>query len=803
MGGRYNTVDEIIEELKKRNEEASRFPIVLINTNNVETWYELVSKLESIVDEVVYLSKYCTDEHNSSDMAILKRHINSLRDKRIMIVPINEEARLTSVEDIILKFRKDEWGSNLKIYLPLLEVSRDTINNIKNVDNPREKMRKIPVYEISQYTTDNDNNVIKIYSLNKKRFNNIEKILQLVSKNGKFMVIRGFKRYLEVWESKKIHHGTNIILYSKFFNSPYTDGIVQIIPLKNLKDIILNIYNTNIPIEYKESEEHFWIECLKKCSEGWDELTTTKFDEINIIKIFEKKLEKWNELSEFEKWLWFNLARYNLANTSKTNNIYDCELCSNPYIVHVLNNCDTYENLESTIWTAILTINKTKLSDNIIQGRGTLIDKIIGINAPPIEFENEINKITNPIYKLRTLYGNNYDNQINIVKCVGECLKNDNPQLYVEISKILKITYPDLYHYMSIPLNDEFIKDYIKTYIIAKLKNELTPELIQLNEKFSKNSMLWKYQSRAELIDNKNADLTCVIDGLGIEWCGLIKSKFESDTKFNTNGYSISIDIGRANLPTTTEFNKFNCSYPPYMELDKYFHSPNYIYPNNIVEEIEKINSILEKIIPKINQYNTIIITADHGSTRFSGYINERIKCPKNSESKRNGRFVQSTEKPEENDEYIVISECKNNKYYAVSKTYKIFEGGKRTNAESHGGATLEESLVPIITISSSQILPNSININVLTPDIPLYKPYLKIKIISKLKMDELDIKPQLKVLNEYILGKKINDTIWEFDLKETSISAGKHIGTIELNIGYKKTITFKILKGLEEEEYF
>ncbi len=772
-GGGYNTVPELIEDLKSKS-GYSRYPVVILHTLDINTYWELISELKNMVDEVIYLSNYCMDKDCGPSLWDVRSYIETLtkNNKKVMIVPLSEIIREWNyIEDIILF--NYETNNNSKIYLPLFEISKDMLNKIINYDNSDRNERKIPIYEIKSCSSMDEK--ITIYSLNEKNFDNISQIFSIISNNKKFIVEEGFKGYLRLWESKKIKDA--VIVLSTFLNTP-KEGAVNIVPLENLKELIHKLYNINIPIKYNESEKNFWMECLKKCSEGWNELKLESTEE------YIKKLEKWVDLSNFEKWLWFNLAKHKLISDTTY---------ANTYIAQVLKNCNTYEDLENMIWMSIFDINPLNLSENILKERANLIDNIIGINAPPREFENKIDKITNPILKLKMLYGNNYDNKLNIVKCVGECLKNNVSPL--EISKVLKIIYLDLYYYISVPfLKDEFTTKYIKNYIFAKLKNELTPELIQLNKKFSENNMLWNYSYRNEIIEYKNTDFKYVIDGLGIEWCGLIKSKFESDKKFSDNNYSIFIDIGKANLPTITESNEIDYNYF-YDELDKYYHNPNYKYPNNIVDEIDKINNMLEKIFPKISQYSSILITADHGSTRFSGHIAERIKSPKNSEIKKNGRFAQSTEKPEDSDEYIIHEY--ENVYYAISKTYKIFEGGKRTNAESHGGATLEEILVPIITISSLHPTTKSISVNVLNCELPNYKPYLKIEIIP-----ESDT-ATLRILNESIPGKKINNTMWGFNLKDLNLSAGEYTGTIELSCGYKSSITFKITKGYEEEEYF
>ena len=231
MGGiLFNTVPELINELN--NMENSRCPLTIIHTSDIETWSEITSNLNKIVDEVVLLSEYCNGEDYYPNMGDIHTHVERLikQNKKIMIIPVSEIIRDGNIK-YILPFREETCYKS-KIYLPLFGLPKDIIKDINDNDDNNTNERKISIYE-HKLNVDIDC-CIDVYTISSDNFNEINQIYNILSKNKTLTVKSGIKEYLKLWESNEISNP--IILCSYFFDDAI-EGIVNIQPLENIKEI--------------------------------------------------------------------------------------------------------------------------------------------------------------------------------------------------------------------------------------------------------------------------------------------------------------------------------------------------------------------------------------------------------------------------------------------------------------------------------------------------------------------------------------------------------------------------------------
>ena len=91
--------------------------------------------------------------------------------------------------------------------------------------------------------------------------------------------------------------------------------------------------------------------------------------------------------------------------------------------------------------------------------------------------------------------------------------------------------------------------------------------------------------------------------------------------------------------------------------------------------------------------YDKIIIISDHGASRLA-VINqsESELFELDSQAGHSGRCCETDEKVD--NPYVTYDNG-----FAVLANYDRFKGGRQANVEVHGGATLEEMVVPIIEI--------------------------------------------------------------------------------------------------------
>ena len=136
-------------------------------------------------------------------------------------------------------------------------------------------------------------------------------------------------------------------------------------------------------------------------------------------------------------------------------------------------------------------------------------------------------------------------------------------------------------------------------------------------------------------------------------------------------------------------------------------------------------------------------------------------------------------------------------KYWATLANYQRFQGGRRANAEVHGGATLEEILIPVLIIYKKL---NTREIYFINPVIELSRDKIAVlKIYSSQPMEN----PRLRIENEnkFYTGELAQDRRYaEFklsDLKRSKIFQAEIYDGAEC---IKTGLTFSIRKKMARE---
>ena len=251
---------------------------------------------------------------------------------------------------------------------------------------------------------------------------------------------------------------------------------------------------------------------------------------------------------------------------------------------------------------------------------------------------------------------------------------------------------------------DEAITNYFCRYKQIKLLNVDDEEFKAHVRSIALDRPYNKFETRAAILDraDRNAKLYW-LDALGVEFLGYIKARAER------SGLVVDIKIARAELPTLTSLNrsfyddwsgeKFNKN----SALDTLKHSPEAFGADGRCSDpicIDNELNIIDKAMDEIKsdlvnrRAAKIILTSDHGASRLAVMFGRENKFKMSSVGEHGGRCCRTNELDEKPD--CAIEE---NGYW-VSANYDRFAGGRLASIEVHGGATLEEILVPVIEIS-------------------------------------------------------------------------------------------------------
>ena len=278
--------------------------------------------------------------------------------------------------------------------------------------------------------------------------------------------------------------------------------------------------------------------------------------------------------------------------------------------------------------------------------------------------------------------------------------------------------YPDLNMYLSKysfqgdALSKE-LTEYFEAYKRQKIRNCIESDFMEKVKAYATSRDYNRLRTRDELIAtvDKNSTFLCWIDALGAEYLSYIVNGAQK------RGLIVSVKIGRANLPTiTTVNNQFYYDWPEVHrekieELDDvkhkdkggYRYGPDNKYPIHLAEELRILSDALDRAATELalRHYDKYIIASDHGASRLAVISEIEEKYETDTRGKHSGRCCKIFKNYE-----LPFATEENG--FVILANYGRFKGSRAANVEVHGGATLEEVIVPVIELSLAD---NSIHI--------------------------------------------------------------------------------------------
>lgn len=296
-------------------------------------------------------------------------------------------------------------------------------------------------------------------------------------------------------------------------------------------------------------------------------------------------------------------------------------------------------------------------------------------------------------------------------KTLFQCL-TDYDYTKEEVMGVLKTHFPELFAYMKsftftthqkvpeglMPLLTKYFDD----YKWQKLINHLAPDFKAQVNALAEHRVYNQFPIRSLALSQMKKENTKMyfVDALGVEYLSYILEKCK------TYGLLLSIQVVHGELPSITSQNTefMNADVINIKDLDELKHeSQTYNYekqkiPLHLVAELKAIDDVLQTIRDGLlnQEMKSAIIISDHGATRLAVLNDEEYGAEfivGESKGKHSGRCCQVEEDPG-----IPFAAYENG--YSVLANYMRFKGSRKADVEVHGGATLEETLVPLLQIS-------------------------------------------------------------------------------------------------------
>lgn len=291
----------------------------------------------------------------------------------------------------------------------------------------------------------------------------------------------------------------------------------------------------------------------------------------------------------------------------------------------------------------------------------------------------------------------------------------------------LEFIYPDLAKYFSeaslicedsaeIDLT-KTVTDYFREYRLIKLRGELPDAFRQKVNDLAQpdrhifNSFPWLYKTTSEYNDG-NTPLIW-IDALGVEFVPYIIQKAQE------HEMTATVKIAQAVHPTTTKrnhdfFTNWKAKTDTVKELDHLLHAnpkdPQKEGVAYLLKELEYIDKALAQAREWLGKAQQVIIASDHGASRLFVLNGQEWTDEVSGKAYNSGRFCEAGEEEDKPVTAMQVDDVlKPGKKLWVFADYSRFHGqggsGIKHGVEVHGGATLEETLVPVIKLVDAKTI--------------------------------------------------------------------------------------------------
>lgn len=520
-----------------------------------------------------------------------------------------------------------------------------------------------------------------------------------------------------------------IFIVTNHLTTNFTNSLIPISAIKSSYEAVLLKDPIASGIDENFGSDEQWLWALEKLNSmhTWANLINSEFGNCENLNLI---INSWTIFDDIQKWLYF--IGLKLFGTK-----------DNSCLTLAIKNSSNVKDFIRCIYRSIYDLDHSS-SDfshkyierkKIIQALGSQEDEVVDYCAlVRSKEENAIYYLTDAtklereeIIDYLAEYGNRYSTQ--------------------ELIEILNTVFPDLSSYLlPYKFDSELLSKYFEMYRYMKVTNKISDEFLDIvNEQASKRDFISLLQPRTSEIENINIEnaQAYFVDALGVEFLPFILKKcYEKDLHAR-------VTVCYCELPSITELNK---EFVEYFEnkgvnvldvksIDEIKHKGNDDYdyrvtktPKHLIRELEIIEELLDKIKAKITTgaFEKAIIVSDHGASRLAVINESDIVCGMELKGKHSGRCCPISEgdtKPLNSME---------EKGYWVLTNYDRFKGGRKSNVEVHGGASLEEVVVPIIELIAT---PKDNEFIVTTPIVTAsYKSEPVLKLFIKYPMDKISI---------------------------------------------------------------
>lgn len=460
-------------------------------------------------------------------------------------------------------------------------------------------------------------------------------------------------------------------------------SLIPVSSVCNAYDAIRRVIS-DFPLEIELGDEKLWNRLFSELNNHSFSLEKM-FDHYGFTDDYYDDLYMNCSGLEFKNWFYFIFLKYNE------------ERIKNSYLRYVVHKTTAFEILKENIVSEIIHVSrKDSCFYTYYEERKKLIKFFPESDLATFVHENEIDP-NECIYRYTDC------TKLECTKIIEWVARNG---YIAEIEYI----YPALNSYLKpyafkCGKYSAALTDYFYQYRQQKVTNRIFPAFLETVQENAQKLPYVHLETRDSAIlgikDKKNACLYW-IDALGVEYLAYISDLVQN------KGLSMHVDISYAELPSITSINKgFYDKWPGPLKLkneslDNIKHKDvgGYEYtdgsaPTYIYSELQVIKKAIDYAATELSLHHckSFIIASDHGASRLAVIHKQEEKYETDTKGEHSGRCCKEFPNADLN---FALKE----NGYLVLADYGRFKKSRAANVEVHGGASLEEVVVPVITLT-------------------------------------------------------------------------------------------------------
>ena len=509
--------------------------------------------------------------------------------------------------------------------------------------------------------------------------------------------------YLEKLNDVQVQNTPDVTVVTPFSSTLFQDAVYSVAACDNIYRNITRHYPdlaSGTVESYGTDEQWHHLASLLERAGSFSAVSNQEFGTATNYALLLGKV--WNSNNSFRMWLlWLSMKVFGTS--------------GNHYLSRVMGRCSSVADFELHIFKDLLDIDveDTSFDQYYLERRELIEDMPENLTLIDSYCSMVGRREKQAIYYLTDT---NDKEKYEFMNCLSMYDYTEE-----EILRVTENNFYELYLYlqpyafttanMKLPDKDAALRieltEYFKKYRFQKLINRILPEFLKQVESYAETRPYNKLQARSSITKNLSNDIKetaqlFFFDALGVEYLAYITAKCEK------YGLIAELSVGHSMLPSITIKNKefisfFSLGAKKISELDELKHHSAVIdyqkckIPVHLFNELAIIDETLRQIRSQLVQgyFKHAVIVSDHGASRLAVIRNEEnpSSLTLDEKAEHSGRCCPVTADP--NIPFVAYEDG-----FATIANYSRFKGGRKANVEVHGGASLEEVLVPIITVS-------------------------------------------------------------------------------------------------------